>query len=88
MLRWRIFRPEDSSLGLFFARSILRRIILRSKKYPGGGKFFVRVILRAYHSPESFSPESSSLKLFLEERKIIFAPEKNYPAKKFSVPCF
>jgi hypothetical protein len=37
ILRWRIFRPENSSPensspGRFFARSILRRIILRSKK--------------------------------------------------------
>jgi hypothetical protein len=71
--RRRILLPEDSSLGIFFARSILHQIILRSKKTLEAddsslGKFFVDIFfVRAENyspdssSPDSSSPESSSL---------------------------
>jgi hypothetical protein len=36
----KILRPEDSSLGVFFVRCNLRRIILRLKIITGSGKFF------------------------------------------------
>jgi hypothetical protein len=79
ILRRRILRPEDSSLGVFFARSILRRIILRSKK-----------ALAA----EISSPDDSSLGKFLARERFRYhfvylnysksGSEKNYPGGEYS----
>jgi hypothetical protein len=70
ILRRRILRPEDSSLKVFFARSILRRIILLLKKS-----------LEAANS----SPENSSPKDIFHKGRIFEFLQKNQEGGDFRV---